>query len=66
MTDNSNPTKDMIDALDNDESDSPSSDDSSGCSCSTSPDGSVDPILPAAVLFALGYLGLRRRENRSK
>jgi MYXO-CTERM domain-containing protein len=42
------------------------SDDSSGCSCSTSPDGSVDPILPAAVLFALGYLGLRRWETRRK
>ena len=42
------------------------SDDSSGCSCSTNPDGRVDPILPAAVLFALGYLGLRRWENRSK
>jgi len=41
-------------------------DDSSGCSCSTSPDGSVDPILPAAVLFALGYLGLRRWETRRK
>ena len=44
----------------------PPADDSSGCSCSTSPDGSVDPILPAAVLFALGYLGLRRREEKSK
>ena len=42
------------------------SDDSSGCSCSTNPDGSVDPILPAAVLFALGYLGFRRWENRGK
>jgi len=44
----------------------PSDDSSSGCSCSHSPDGSVDPILPAVVLFALGYLGLRRREERSK
>jgi MYXO-CTERM domain-containing protein len=42
------------------------SDDDSGCSCSTNPDGRIDPILPAAVLFALGYLGLRRWENRSK
>jgi MYXO-CTERM domain-containing protein len=42
------------------------SDDSSGCSCSTSPDGSVDPILPAAVLFALGFLGLRRWEAKHK
>ena len=50
---------------DGDDTSSPS-DDSSGCSCSTSPDGSVDPILPAAVLFALGYLGLRRRENSSR
>ena len=39
---------------------------SSGCSCSHSPDGSVDPILPAVVLFALGYLGFRRWEERSK
>ena len=44
----------------------PPGDSSSGCSCSHSPDGSVDPILPAVVLFALGYLGLRRREERSK
>jgi len=61
-----------IDALDDDETDStpppppPPSDDSNGCSCSHSPDGSVDPILPAVVLFALGYLGLRRREERNK
>ena len=44
----------------------PPSEDSSGCSCSTSPDGRIDPILPAAVLFALGYLGLRRWENKRK
>ena len=44
----------------------PASDDSSGCSCSTSPDGSVDPILPAAILFALGFLGLRRWEAKRK
>lgn len=42
------------------------SDDSSGCSCSTNPNGSVDPILPAAVLFALGYLGFRRWETKRK
>ena len=44
----------------------PASDDDGGCSCSTNPDGSVDPILPAAVLFALGYLGLRRWESKRK
>ena len=44
----------------------PTDDSDSGCSCSTSPDGRIDPILPAAVLFALGYLGLRRWEDRSK
>jgi MYXO-CTERM domain-containing protein len=44
----------------------PASDDSSGCSCSTSPDGRIDPILPAAVLFALGFLGLRRWEAKRK
>ena len=42
------------------------SDDDGGCSCSTNPDGSVDPILPAAVLFALGFLGLRRWEAKHK
>ena len=41
-------------------------DDSNGCSCSTNPDGSIDPILPAAVLFALGYLGFRRWETKRK
>jgi MYXO-CTERM domain-containing protein len=44
----------------------PSGDDDGGCSCSTNPDGSVDPILPAAVLFALGFLGLRRWEAKHK
>ena len=44
----------------------PTDDSDSGCSCSTSPDGRIDPILPAAVLFALGYLGFRRWEDRSK
>jgi len=42
------------------------SDDDSGCSCSTNPDGRIDPILPAAVIFALMYLGYRRWEDDSK
>ena len=42
------------------------SDDDSGCSCSTNPDGRIDPILPAAVIFALMYLGYRRWEDESR
>jgi hypothetical protein len=42
------------------------SDDDGGCSCSTNPDGRIDPILPAAVIFALMFLGYRRWENESK
>jgi hypothetical protein len=44
----------------------PGDDDDGGCSCSTSPDGRIDPILPAAVIFALMFLGYRRWENDSK
>jgi hypothetical protein len=44
----------------------PAGDDDNGCSCSTNPDGSIDPILPAAVIFALMYLGFRRWDNESK
>jgi MYXO-CTERM domain-containing protein len=67
---NSNVTKTdsvvILSPPDAEETPPPGDDSSSGCSCSTSPDGSVDPILPAAVLIALGYLGLRRRKSSSK
>ena len=36
---------------------------SSGCSCSYSPDGSVDPLLPALVVAGLVYLGWRSKRN---
>ena len=36
---------------------------SSGCSCSYSPDGSVDPLLPGLVLAGLIYLGWRTRKT---
>jgi len=37
--------------------------DSNGCSCSTSPDGSVDPLLPALLLASLIYLGWRAKQT---
>ncbi len=40
-----------------------SASDSSGCSCSYSPDGSVDPLLPGLVLASLIYLGWRTRKT---
>ena len=39
------------------------SDSSSGCSCSYSPDGSVDPLLPGLLLASLIYLGWRTRKT---
>jgi hypothetical protein len=39
------------------------SDSSSGCSCSYSPDGSVDPLLPGLLLASLIYLGWRARKT---
>ena len=38
------------------------SDSSSGCSCSSSPGGSVDPLLPGLLLASLIYLGWRSKQ----
>jgi uncharacterized repeat protein (TIGR01451 family) len=42
------------------------SDSSNGCSCSYSPDGSVDPLLPGLLLASLIYLGWRTRKTDSE
>ena len=46
--------------------DTPTTSSSSGCSCSHSPDGSVDPLLPGLLLASLVYLGWRSKKNDVK
>jgi hypothetical protein len=54
------------DVADVDDQPAPTSSSSSGCSCSYSPDGSVDPLLPGLILASLIYLGWRSRKSDIK